>query len=155
MLFKCKVGNMKKCTVCKVIKAPCEFHKNNAKKDKLQAHCIVCSKRLFNKYYVNNKATHINKVVQKNRSTRRQNFFKILNFLRLHECVDCAERDPVVLEFDHVKGTKRNDVTTMVWGGCSWKTILKEIEKCEIRCANCHRRKTAKCFKQFRWLYAE
>jgi transposase-like protein len=70
------------------------------------------------------------------------------NFAHLHEilarssCTDCGEHDVVVLEFDHVRD-KRNAVTRLAWHGCSVATIDAEIEKCEIRCANCHRRATA------------
>jgi len=54
----------------------------------------------------------------------------------------------MVLEFDHVRGTKSGNISEMMRGGFSWKRVLEEIEKCEIRCANCHRRKTA---VQFQW----
>jgi hypothetical protein len=57
--------------------------------------------------------------------------------------VDCGETDPVVLEFDHVRD-KLKDIGYMVTVGFSWSAIQLEIEKCEVRCANCHRRKTAR-----------
>jgi len=58
-------------------------------------------------------------------------------------CCDCSERDPIVLDFDHVRGAKRHRVSTMVALGWSLLTIVREIEKCEARCANCHRRRHA------------
>lgn len=66
----------------------------------------------------------------------------IFEYLLTHPCVDCGESDPVVLEFDHVRGEKRNSISEMVARSCGLSTIKQEIEKCEVRCANCHRRKT-------------
>jgi hypothetical protein len=57
-------------------------------------------------------------------------------------CTDCAESDPVVLEFDHL-GAKRADVATLVRRGVLLPRIAAELERCEVVCANCHRRRTA------------
>ena len=70
----------------------------------------------------------------------------ILEYLLKHPCVDCGEKDVTVLEFDHVKN-KLKPVSSLIRAGAT-SLIEKEIEKCEVRCANCHRRKTA---KQFGW----
>ena len=67
-------------------------------------------------------------------------------FLIEQACVDCGEADPIVLEFDHVRGTKQDNVSTLIGRAFSWKRILEEVAKCEVRCANCHRRKTAAQF---------
>lgn len=49
----------------------------------------------------------------------------------------------MVLEFDHVRGVKKGDVSLMARQGLALKTIDAEIAKCDVRCANCHRRRTA------------
>jgi len=68
---------------------------------------------------------------------------KVLDFLSDRSCVDCGEKDPIVLDFDHIKPDKKfKTVANMFPGHYSWKSVLSEIKKCEIRCANCHRRKT-------------
>lgn len=67
---------------------------------------------------------------------------KLLGFLSTKKCTDCGEKDPVVLDFDHISPkVKFKSISKMLSGHYSWKSVAKEIKKCEIRCANCHRRK--------------
>ena len=61
----------------------------------------------------------------------------------LTPCVDCGEDDPTVLDFDHVRGDKRcalGDVAKLIT--LPVDDLLAEIAKCDIRCANCHRKVT-------------
>ena len=50
-------------------------------------------------------------------------------------CVDCGYREHhAALHFDHVRGEKALNV-------CNAKSVAqaeREIEKCDVRCANCH-----------------
>src|ERR1700731_4353447 len=65
----------------------------------------------------------------------------VYNYLLTHPCVDCGEMDIVVLEFDHVYGEKNNGISDLVGGTASLETLQNEMEKCVVRCANCHRRR--------------
>lgn len=67
----------------------------------------------------------------------------ILDHLQMNPCVDCGERDPIVLEFDH-RGEKKFNISAAYTVGYSVAAVSAEIAKCDVRCANCHRRKTYK-----------
>jgi len=77
------------------------------------------------------------------RRIRRENIKrKMMDFYRDNPCVDCGESDPRVLDFDHINNKKHN-VSTLLRKEYSWESILEEASKCEVRCANCHRKKTS------------
>lgn len=105
---------------------------------KNKADQAVASRSHYEKYrdtiIANSKRT------KKNIITRNKTH--VLNYLSKHPCVDCGESDPIVLEFDHVRGTKEADISNMVQRGLSLVKIDSEIDKCDVRCANCHRRVT-------------
>lgn len=63
-------------------------------------------------------------------------------YLKNHPCVDCGEADPLVLDFDHVFGVKLKSISAMISAGTKLFTLKEEIMKCQVRCANCHRRIT-------------
>ncbi len=67
----------------------------------------------------------------------------VWDYLLEHPCVDCGEQDPVVLEFDHLRD-KVDSICNLTRKAQTWKPIEEEINKCEVRCANCHRRKTSR-----------
>lgn len=132
---------MKVCSICKVPKESSEFNKNRRARDGLQTHCRPCSHERFKAYYAKNKEKQLSVVRQRNEAATRVNQVKILDYLREHPCVDCGEDDVVVLEFDHVHGKKRAHVSKLIQGW-AWRTVEAEIEKCEVVCCNCHRRRT-------------
>jgi hypothetical protein len=66
------------------------------------------------------------------------------SYLETHSCADCGENDPIVLQFDHVRGEKKFAVSQAVEKKLGLDRVQSEIDKCEVRCANCHVRKTAK-----------
>jgi len=76
----------------------------------------------------------------------------LVDYFRAHPCVDCGERDPLVLEFDHT-----GEKSFTIGHGLpdrNWQTILDEIAKCDVVCANCHRRRTARRGKFVRAIIA-
>ena len=69
--------------------------------------------------------------------------------LKQSSCVDCGEDDFCVLDFDHLED-KTAGVVRLARDGCAWDRINAEIAKCVIRCANCHRRRTASVLGHYR-----
>lgn len=58
-------------------------------------------------------------------------------------CVDCGSKyAPHVLDFDHVRGEKIENLSRLVYKTCDMALIKDEIRKCDIVCANCHRERT-------------
>lgn len=80
---------------------------------------------------------------QRNRVSK--NLQEVRQYKADRGCSDCGERDPIVLDLDHIdRGSKKFTLSNAVRLGVSIEKILKEIEKCEVVCANCHRRRTAR-----------
>ena len=57
-------------------------------------------------------------------------------------CVDCGTHDLRVLDFDHVVPGKTANVLDLARRAVKEEQLTKEIRLCEVRCANCHRRRT-------------
>jgi hypothetical protein len=128
------------------------FTKNKAKPDGRGSPCRECKKAVQNAWYAKNRDRHIANVKKNKSTTHRALLSWLLNYLKTHPCVDCGEADPLVLELDHVRGAKTMAVATMLQRQVQLAKLEKEVAKCEVRCANCHRRKTAKQFKHLRYL---
>tara|TARA_R110000822_G_scaffold285119_1_gene406498 strand:+ start:459 stop:872 length:414 start_codon:yes stop_codon:yes gene_type:complete len=118
------------------------FNKNHLKKDGLQTECRECSNSRSKSYYEKNKGKQKKQIYEAKLKRIEKNRRFLFAYLSKHVCIDCGESDPRVLEFDHQKDKEYN-VSILLHGGYSQDKIQKEIDKCEVRCANCHRRKTA------------
>jgi len=86
----------------------------------------------------------------KTQMIRRRKVEFAFRYKRLCGCKICKEKDPIVLDFDHKDGVnKLGNLCEMINNSYSMKTIKAEIRKCDVLCANCHRRRTAKQFNHF------
>lgn len=101
-------------------------------KEKARGRCKLCDKSNPNK-------------------TRIANRKLLYQYLSNNSCTDCGEDNPIVLEFDHKDpSVKEYNISNMM--GYSWSKIQLEIDKCEVVCANCHRKRTAIQQNWYSWL---
>lgn len=57
------------------------------------------------------------------------------------KCLQCPEDDPITLEFHHRNPTKKiAGIGEMISKGYSKDVIREEIKKCDLLCANCHKK---------------
>ncbi len=118
-------------------------------KDGKLSKCKECKRKYDKEYYLKtiNKRRSKKRITQKAITDRNSQF--TWNYLKKNPCIDCAEPNPVVLEFDHREPKNKVDsVSNLSRSHCSITRLSLEIKKCDVRCANCHRIKTA---KQFGW----
>lgn len=77
---------------------------------------------------------------KKDFAKKRAEIRAFLDLLRRGPCEDCDQFfDPCAMEFDHCRGKKVIEISAIATIPKSWKTLFKELKKCDLVCANCHR----------------
>lgn len=140
---------MQTCTQCGETKEVEAFAFKNKGAGRRHRKCKPCMAAYGRGHYARNRGAYISRNVANMRLRRRLLKQRVWRIVVECECVDCGERDPLVLDFDHVDNTtKRDTIYSLVQSGYGWQSVLDEIAKCQVRCANCHRRRT---WVQFSW----
>jgi len=84
-------------------------------------------------------------LIQRKRNKRPKKMRKtvIERYKILKGCYMCGyKHHPAALDFAHTnRETKIGNISVLI-NKSSWKDLLKEIKKCKIMCANCHRVET-------------
>ena len=143
---------MKHCKMCSRVLPLSEFPVRSATTRNPNAYCRECQRAYSRAHYAANKESHNARRCANQKRYSQQNRVKLLEYLRGKCCVDCGESDPIVLDFDHVSGAKDYNIGNMITQATLTR-IERELLKCEIRCSNCHRRKTARQFKWFKFKF--
>jgi len=134
----------KVCTKCFQEKPIDEFPLRSRFTGRRHSHCKECVAKISGQWYENNRDRQ-RENAKRHRVVYRQTAREyIWDYLLNHPCISCGERDPCVLEFHHARGKKETDVSSLVGRGSSLEALKREIEKCDVLCANCHRKLTAK-----------
>jgi hypothetical protein len=139
----------KYCGTCGEKKNKRDFNKNRSRSDGLNSICRKCSNKKSKEYYLENTDKHKKVIIERNKKNIKKLQGLVLEYLKLNPCIDCGETNAIVLEFDHRDGEdKYFEISQGIRKGLSWDKIKNEMDKCDVRCANCHRIRTA---KQFNW----
>lgn len=130
-----------RCARCREEKAVDEFNWRRKARGQRDTYCRPCRAAYKQEHYAANRQRYIDQTAVRKRAEllRRTEF--LVEYLRERPCADCGESDPVVLEFDHL-GDKKFSIAQGIRGR-SWQSVLDEMAKCEVVCANCHRRRTS------------
>jgi hypothetical protein len=122
----------------------------------LRAPCRDCRDRASKRrYYLRNRSRLLASISERNQRSKATNITNLAEYFHTHHCVDCQENDFLCLEFDHLRDKTADVGHLLANGSSSWQKILAEINKCEVICANCHRRRTgatSNSYKHRAWL---
>lgn len=93
---------MKICTRCKQPKELADFNFKIKSKNIYSPHCKACSRAYIKNHYQKNRQYYLNKAKIRNKAIREEIRNLVWNYLNNHSCIDCGEKNPIVLEFDHI-----------------------------------------------------
>lgn len=136
------------CTKCN-IDHPIEYFYFDKKKNRPRQPCRAYSNMKQRERRSLKKPTIEELTIKSVYDKERQNDIKeknkqiILQYKANKPCVDCGiVYHPYVMDFDHIdRKTKKFKISGSL-NSRNGDDLIKEIEKCELRCANCHRHKT-------------
>lgn len=131
------VLSQKVCCKCRVLKPIEEFNFRNRSAGVRHRYCRDCGKIFTRSHYQRNKRQYIDRSVRAKLKRR-----EYLRQVKSRPCADCGVQYPYyVMDFDHREGEVKifemNQVVYVPMGA-----LKKEMEKCDIVCANCHRERT-------------
>jgi hypothetical protein len=126
---------MKICSMCKQNLPLTDFYLDKKGEHGRISMCKPCHKVRSKISYAKNRVKRI--------ASARERIGKSRAFVRRLKkdlkCNRCDENHPATLQFHHIDPTKKEiAISTAVKNGLSESSILREIEKCEVLCANCH-----------------
>jgi hypothetical protein len=119
---------MNVCCKCKV----------NPRRNNNSTYCKKCHNEYQKAYYKRKPENTI--TWTKNRSLEIR---ELVKSAKNKPCVDCGKEYPYyVMDFDHIKGDKKFNLSVAASKSTSLKRVQEEIDKCEVVCSNCHRERT-------------
>jgi hypothetical protein len=123
---------VKRCGRCRTDKPVAEFHR---RRGALQTWCKSCRREYDADYWLR---TWVDRIQM--RKVHRRELVEWYRGLKGAPCVDCGTSfHHAAMHWDHLPGCpKLREVSYMVLRGFRRETILEEISKCELVCANCH-----------------
>lgn len=137
---------MKTCYQCKQEKNPEAFA---TRQGKTLSYCIECYESAYgplSEKRINDTARA--RIARKRQAKKCQEFIRGL--LETTPCMDCGITDMIVLQFDHRNPEEKEKGISCLLAEGRMTRLRSEVQKCDIVCANCHIKRTAKAFGSWR-----
>ncbi len=126
---------MKTCTHCNTEQPTENFSWKDKANGRRSAICKSCHSIKRKRYYLDNRKTERSRIVA--RKAEIKEWYR--EYKSTLSCVRCGQDHPATLQFHHPDSDdKEFEVSRAVTDGHSIESILSEINKCEVLCANCH-----------------
>ncbi len=109
----------------------------------LRRGCRLCCRAYGREHYWRDRDPYLNKARARRREERPRIRAAVGEYLRTHPCIDCGETDILLLDFDHRDRAAKLAPVSRLAHWASLGVVLSEIAKCDVRCGNCHRSRTA------------
>ena len=125
------------CTKCGKELPLTEFNFRDKSKGTYRAMCKECLHKRKNELYQTKYKERYRDKLRDNKKKHRELIRQKIKELKSCGCAICGEKDECCLDFHHLYEKDFNI------GNCrdiTIDTLLKEIQKCIVLCANCHRK---------------
>lgn|SRR5262245_54003033 len=128
---------LKICSKCLNEKPISEFNFKQQKIGLRHSYCRECGKEFTRRHYKENKRQYLDRNARS--YARRRD---LVRRMMSRPCTDCGIQYPYyVMDFDHREGEVKEYELNCV-DRMTIHAILREIGKCDVVCANCHRQRT-------------
>ncbi len=147
---------LKACTVCKRTKKLTDFYLREKARNRYHSQCKQCykDKRKFfaKEHYKKYGDAYRKRARIRKADMKRDRQDSMARYMKNRYCTSCGIDDIRVLDFDHLDPAEKSfTIARAINDAYSWERIQKEIKKCRILCANCHRIRTAEQYKWRKW----
>jgi hypothetical protein len=142
-------ASSRRCSRCGSVRPAVEFAWRRRATGARDTYCRPCRAEYKREHYAANRERYVAQAQRRKRELALERTRYLIEFFKAHPCVECGEADPIVLEFDHLRDKEFS--IGLHLSRRSWRSILAEMDKCVVVCANCHRRRTARRRGALRW----
>lgn len=123
---------VKTCRKCEEIKPLADFHPNKTCSKGVVGTCRVCTRERISKWYSDNRSERQEAANRRSRDRKREAVIQFFD-----RCKDCKQSFPdYVYEFHHLDPNEKDVNPSEAFSSPKWE---KELDKCVMLCANCHR----------------
>ena len=128
---------IKICNTCGEEKPLTEFNFRNRRENKYFSICKECQRKRRRELYKIKYKEEYKDRLRENKKKHRNFIKQKIQQLKSEGCCICGECDPCCLDFHHLRDKEFEIGHSM---DVTLENLMKEVDKCIVLCANCHRK---------------